>query len=435
MTAKTNKTMIKSASAAIGLSLLLWGCGGGGGGGGGPIAEATTKLTGVAIDGYLEGATAFLDLNDNGKHDPNEPQSTTGKQGDFVLNATASQFAKHRVVVLVPRGAIDSNTGVVDAPFSLTSPAGQGGVVSPLTTLVAAHMADGLSFEDAQNKVQEDLGLESFDVMENFMTSPENEAIQKMAVALTESLKTIDSPDQLKQFSEARLRVESKIKPFKDQILNFDLSQGWKSLKTLSNTLASPQLSLPLNDNWIDFLLQTSTINLNAAKLTNDSDVTNLKGIASFSIKRTDQTVTLSTSASFFIIDRILTFDDRKLVSIASHALNKESINFDVATTPHFPELVSDGISDLYFSGTYSNENNKCADTTANFTIKTGNEIDSLKFMLTFEQSEIKPNVNCIDPFFRPSKEIYEFTLTNDQLKLDSVTAETKLGILSMTFD
>ena len=63
-----------------------------GGGGGGPTDEATSKsFSGVAIDGALYRATAFLDLNGNGQLDSGEPSTTTDASGTYTLNATQQQ--------------------------------------------------------------------------------------------------------------------------------------------------------------------------------------------------------------------------------------------------------------------------------------------------------------------------------------------------------
>ncbi len=51
--------------------LALAACGGSGGSGG------AKSLGGIAVDGYLQGATVFLDLNRNNTLDAGEPSTTT----------------------------------------------------------------------------------------------------------------------------------------------------------------------------------------------------------------------------------------------------------------------------------------------------------------------------------------------------------------------
>ena len=83
-----------------------------GGGGGGPTGEtASRSFSGVAIDGALYRATAFLDLNGNGQLDSGEPSSTTDASGTYTLSATQDQINSHSVVVSAIAGiTIDQDT-------------------------------------------------------------------------------------------------------------------------------------------------------------------------------------------------------------------------------------------------------------------------------------------------------------------------------------
>ena len=47
------------------------------------IVSAQMTLTGLAQDGYIAGATVFLDTNLNGVLDPGEPFTTTDRYGAF----------------------------------------------------------------------------------------------------------------------------------------------------------------------------------------------------------------------------------------------------------------------------------------------------------------------------------------------------------------
>ncbi len=66
---------------SVGVSLALVACGGGGGGDSGdnPVTPPVQKMaiSGKAIDGYVQGATAYLDLNFNRKLDEGEPSAVT----------------------------------------------------------------------------------------------------------------------------------------------------------------------------------------------------------------------------------------------------------------------------------------------------------------------------------------------------------------------
>jgi hypothetical protein len=429
---------IKLAATGIGLSLLMIACGGGGGGGadgGGGTVVVKSSLTGVAIDGLLSNATAFLDLNDNGLLDSNEPQGKTNALGQFTLEATDAEIKNHRVVVQVTTESSDSFTGKVDSAFKLMAPKGEGGVVSPLTTLVAAHMANGLSRQAAATKVQTDLGLANFDVMQNFVSSG-NEKAQKMAVALTELLKTISNDSVSQQLEKTLLSVQNKITPNKDQILTFDVSQGWTGLKDLAKLFAKPDISLSLNDKWADFLENGSTPNIiEATFATSPTSKIDVKNDVKFEIVRNDQGVNLSIKYDRLnlALKRILKLEDAKLASVKSQSGDIiESIQFD--DLPSLPALAkTDKVGDYFVNRTYLKTDTACATANASYKIDTGNTTDSLKFTLTLSQTDLNRS-GCIPSLFRPTTEIYEFTLTSNGLKLNAVQATLSVGTLKLVF-
>ncbi len=420
------------AATGIGLSLLLIACGGGGGGST-PVVKSS--FSGVAIDGYLDNATAFLDLNDNGLLDNNEPRGKTNAEGQFTLEATDAEFKKHRVVVLVTTESRDSFTGKVDSAFKLMAPAGKGGVVSPLTTLVAAHMANGLSPEDAAKKIQTDLGLEDLDVMQNFVSSG-NEKAQKMAIALTEVLKTISSSSLSQQLQNTRLSVENKITPNKAQILASNVTQGWGGLKDQAKLFAKPDISLSLNDKWVDFLEKGSAPDIiEATFATSPTSKIDVRNDVKFVIERNVQGVNLSIKYEplGLALKRILKLEDAQLASIKSQSgAITEFIQLD--DLPSLPALVkADKVGDYFVNRTYFNAETACATANASYSIDTGNSADSLKFTLTLSQVDLKGGV-CIPSLFRPTTEIYEFTLTSDGLKLNAVQATLSVGTLRLNF-
>lgn len=161
------------AVGAIAATLLTAGCGGGGGDAppppvaGPPPPPASVTISGRAVDGALQGATACYDLNNNNACDAGEPTSgTSDAAGNFSLSVAASDAGQHRVVVNVPSTAIDADTGqAVGAAFLMLAPAsGTTGAhsvfVSPLSTLVQRHMdASGQSRTDATTYVQSQAGL------------------------------------------------------------------------------------------------------------------------------------------------------------------------------------------------------------------------------------------------------------------------------------
>lgn len=125
-----NLRLIPAAAAAC----LLASCGGGGGTAPGefPAPPGGSPTGGVAVDGYLSGATVLCDSNGNGRADPGELSVGTNSAGAF-------SFATGCSAALVVSGGRSADTGL---PFvGVLRAAGSSTVVSPLTTLVAAGVA------------------------------------------------------------------------------------------------------------------------------------------------------------------------------------------------------------------------------------------------------------------------------------------------------
>ncbi|EGU38194.1 hypothetical protein VII00023_19699 [Vibrio ichthyoenteri ATCC 700023] len=118
-------TTIKTTLSISGL-LLLAACGGGNDSNGGSTNPSTSaKVGGLAIDGYVEGATAFLDYNFNGVMDEDEPRDITDQNGrfDFAIEEDDLICKEYSpIIVDVPTGAYDSDYGLVNKPYRLTFP-------------------------------------------------------------------------------------------------------------------------------------------------------------------------------------------------------------------------------------------------------------------------------------------------------------------------
>lgn len=155
----------KHLLTALAAAALLAACGGGKA----PEAQSPELafISGRAVDGPLAGATACYDLNDNGSCDSGEPVSEpTAADGSFRISVAPAEAGRHAVVVDVPASAVDADTGAaVGTAFTLRAPAtatagSQAVFVSPLTTLVHAHMAAaGVTREQAVALVQAQAGI------------------------------------------------------------------------------------------------------------------------------------------------------------------------------------------------------------------------------------------------------------------------------------
>jgi hypothetical protein len=101
-------------------------------------------VSGKVIDGYISGATVFLDLNGNEQLDTNEPRAITNDEGDYnlVLTDEEAQCRTYSALVVdVPVGAQDADFGEVTEAFRLVYPPTllsnqESTHITPLTTVI-----------------------------------------------------------------------------------------------------------------------------------------------------------------------------------------------------------------------------------------------------------------------------------------------------------
>jgi Ca2+-binding RTX toxin-like protein len=115
---------------------------------------STQSLKGVVQDGYVAGATIYLDANGNGLADPEERTGlTTDEQGRFSGTVVGEG-------ALIAVGGINTDTGLANA-LPLGAPSGSA-VISPLTTLVQQVVkSTGVGTLEASAAVAKALGLPS----------------------------------------------------------------------------------------------------------------------------------------------------------------------------------------------------------------------------------------------------------------------------------
>ena len=189
---------------AFAVALALAGCGGGGGGDSAPPPvvnppapqPTTTTLSGVVVDGYVSGATVYLDLNNNNSQDTGEPSATTGAGGQFTLSTTAT-VAQINGQRLRMTGGTDLSTGqafthsmsavVEDAaskPFS---------AVTPLSSVIDGMVASGATLAQAREALVRVIGLSSASVLDKdplTQAAAEKTLLQKM-VAMQKALEVM----------------------------------------------------------------------------------------------------------------------------------------------------------------------------------------------------------------------------------------------------
>lgn len=119
------------------------------------------SFSGRVADGYLDGATVCLDINQNKQCDPTDPTTKSIAGGKFSIDdATQAQRDKFAVLVeVIVNSTIDEDNKAValSKPLTLTAPAGYD-FISPLSTMVQNNIEAGISTTDAEKIVQTKLG-------------------------------------------------------------------------------------------------------------------------------------------------------------------------------------------------------------------------------------------------------------------------------------
>jgi len=111
----------------------------------------TVRISGRVADGYIQGATVCVDLNENNHCDLDEPFAVTGEGAD------------KPIVADIPPEAIDEDTGeAIGEPLVFVAPPGRTDFLSPLTTLVHHELQSNpsLNVDEAESAVKGVLGID-----------------------------------------------------------------------------------------------------------------------------------------------------------------------------------------------------------------------------------------------------------------------------------
>lgn len=179
--------------------------------GGGSTEEAsptveTITFSGIAVDGYIAGATACLDLNSNGMCGIDEPTTTTKEDGTFTFDDVI--VGDNQLLPVIVFGGVDTATGkefvgelknIIDSDSVNT---GKKLLVSPLTDLVAtsyltSENKGNSALDSAKNKVASFYGLEIDEVISDPMLNPKvfakTQELQQIKLLLEASLLKVSS--------------------------------------------------------------------------------------------------------------------------------------------------------------------------------------------------------------------------------------------------
>ena len=151
-----------------------------------------TAVTGKVADGYLVGATVFLDKNGNYQLDAGEPSATTDANGAYTLKLDPADVGNYPIVVMATQGVtIDTDTNLpIQHSFVLSMPKDSvsgtvSNFISPMSTQVRELMGTGkYTLAQAMDQLRAQLGLPAgANVMADFLTNPGDATSQTMHTA------------------------------------------------------------------------------------------------------------------------------------------------------------------------------------------------------------------------------------------------------------
>jgi pimeloyl-ACP methyl ester carboxylesterase len=169
-------TRLKLMSSCSFLLLILTACGGGGGETSDTPAKTTPSViyssyTITAIDGYLENATAWLDVQHSGEYKSSNPTTTTSIKGNASLSIPNTIVATDYPVIVEAKQSITFDAGLnrlITNNFTLAAPAGER-YVTPFSTLVYLKMKSGITQATAITEVARQLQVSGSGLLTDFI--------------------------------------------------------------------------------------------------------------------------------------------------------------------------------------------------------------------------------------------------------------------------
>lgn len=158
------KKYLFAAAASLALAASLAACGGGS-----STPAASTAIAGKVADGYLVGASVFLDKNGNYRLDDGEPSATTDENGAYTLTVDPADVGRYHIVALAIQGVtVDRDTDqTVPSTYLLSLPkywvsgTVSSNFISPMSTLLREMMETGdyATVQEAMEALRVKLGM------------------------------------------------------------------------------------------------------------------------------------------------------------------------------------------------------------------------------------------------------------------------------------
>ena len=232
----------------------------------GIFVHTFTVQDGLVADGYVSGATVFVDVDGDGVLDANEPFTVTDANGDYALD-TGGAVGPIRAI-----GGTNIDTGLANL-IVLSAPEGST-VINPLTTIVQTLIENSptpLTEQQAEDQVKTALGiaagidLTTFDVLGAADSDPDALAAQKAAAAVVVVLNEI-----LEAAGGSQSAADSALNVIVDAVQNGPVDLTDHTLLTEIVNTAVPGLS---PTGVTDFVDDTSAFNTTIQNATTAEDV------------------------------------------------------------------------------------------------------------------------------------------------------------------
>ncbi|MGB9080960.1 MAG: hypothetical protein WCD00_06635 [Desulfuromonadaceae bacterium] len=173
------KNQIVTIAAVLTVGLIA-GCGGGG-----STPAPSTAVSGKVADGYLAGATVFLDKNVDYQLEAGEPSAMTDANGAYTLMVDPADMGKYPLMAMAIKGiTIDKDTNqtvqnsyMLSFPASAMSGTANGNFISPMSTLIREKMAANplMTFNDAMIQLRNQMNMPAgTDMMADFVAGSQS---------------------------------------------------------------------------------------------------------------------------------------------------------------------------------------------------------------------------------------------------------------------
>ena len=206
------------------------------------VPSSPSPLSGTLTKGPLSNAFVFIDINEDGIHDQDEPSTTTDASGHFSFPADSPEGS---LVAVTTDATIDTASGTTLAGMTFRAPAGAS-VITPLTTLMEESGLDA-------DQLKASLGLPAnidpltFNPFAAGANAADALAVEKVAVQVTTALGAFSAaaegagadPDEAFAAAVAALSSTLQSKQSGGTILDLTDSSDLASMQTVFTAQAN----------------------------------------------------------------------------------------------------------------------------------------------------------------------------------------------------